>query len=322
MAKKQQIVIKKIIVQGGGHHGGGWKVALADFMTAMMAFFLVMWLLGQSDQTKKAISDYFSTPSMIEYNFQNFGAEVTIEKLFLDLINEPVKAVQSFMEPSTKSPNVLDMGSARVIATYMADKLTDTAKNVSISQDGFEFDIPDIYLFEKGTSTPKVKFVEIMDKLTAVTSGLKEADVRITSAIFIQLAPDQQAKTAERIAQERLMLIQNKVSASFESSSNNVIGATNVKDKQGNYDPEKLMGFIRISIKQQESKDPSKPRRKIETLFGAAKLENKQIINDAQLNKAKTGPAIGHDPNLMNPIDIEVNKLDRDSLPDIDSDQK
>ncbi|MEQ1723084.1 MAG: flagellar motor protein MotB, partial [Pseudobdellovibrio sp.] len=63
--KKQTIVIKKIIVQGGGHHGGSWKVALADFMTAMMAFFLVMWLLGQTDDTKKAVSDYFSTPSMI-----------------------------------------------------------------------------------------------------------------------------------------------------------------------------------------------------------------------------------------------------------------
>ncbi|WP_374031179.1 flagellar motor protein MotB [Bdellovibrio bacteriovorus] len=51
--KKQTIVIKKIIVSGGGHHGGSWKVALADFMTALMAFFLVMWLVGQSEETKK-----------------------------------------------------------------------------------------------------------------------------------------------------------------------------------------------------------------------------------------------------------------------------
>ena len=78
MAKeKSLIVIKKIIVSGGGHHGGSWKVALADFMTAMMAFFLVMWLLNQTEETKKAVSDYFSTPSIIEYNFQNFGAELT-----------------------------------------------------------------------------------------------------------------------------------------------------------------------------------------------------------------------------------------------------
>ena len=95
-SKKQIIVIKKIYVNGGGHHGGSWKVALADFMTALMAFFLVMWLLGQNEETKKAISDYFSTPSMIEYNYENYGAEVTIEKLFLDFVNEPTKAIQSF----------------------------------------------------------------------------------------------------------------------------------------------------------------------------------------------------------------------------------
>ena len=46
--KKQLIVIKKVYVQAAAHHGGSWKVALADFMTAMMAFFLVMWLISQS----------------------------------------------------------------------------------------------------------------------------------------------------------------------------------------------------------------------------------------------------------------------------------
>ncbi|NUN04377.1 MAG: chemotaxis protein MotB, partial [Bdellovibrio sp.] len=50
--KKPTIVIKKITVVAGGGHGGSWKVALADFMTALMAFFLVMWLLGQSEETK------------------------------------------------------------------------------------------------------------------------------------------------------------------------------------------------------------------------------------------------------------------------------
>ena len=87
--KKQLVVIKKIYVLPAAYHGGSWKVALADFMTALMAFFLVMWLIGQSEESKKTISDYFSTPSVIEYNFQNFGAELTLEKLFLDFVNEP-----------------------------------------------------------------------------------------------------------------------------------------------------------------------------------------------------------------------------------------
>ena len=49
----QSIVIKKIKKAGHGHHGGAWKVAYADFVTAMMAFFLVMWIVGMSDADKK-----------------------------------------------------------------------------------------------------------------------------------------------------------------------------------------------------------------------------------------------------------------------------
>jgi chemotaxis protein MotB len=65
MAEKstQPIVIKKV-VKGGGHHGGSWKVAYADFVTAMMAFFLLMWLLASANQEQKAaISEYFKNPS-------------------------------------------------------------------------------------------------------------------------------------------------------------------------------------------------------------------------------------------------------------------
>lgn len=311
MAKKQQIVIKKIYVQGGGHHGGSWKVALADFMTAMMAFFLVMWLMSQSDQTKKAISDYFSTPSVIEYNFQNFGAEITLEKLFLDFVNEPLKAMQTFMEPSTKSPNVLDMGSEKVVAAYMADRMTDIAKNVEISQDGFDFDIPDVYLFERGTSQPKVNFVDVMDKLTSITAGLKDAEIKITSALFIQLVADQTAKTADKVALERLALITNKVNASFDGTTNTVIGATNIKDKKGDYDPDRLMGFVRVSIRQKELTDGRK-RRKLETLFGDKKQSRLDLVPQ---DKQKAKPANGMDPNIINPVDIEVMKLDQEFNP-------
>jgi chemotaxis protein MotB len=61
-AGKKVVIVKKVIKGGGGHHGGSWKVAYADFVTAMMAFFMVMWILGMDDQTKKAIEGYFSSP--------------------------------------------------------------------------------------------------------------------------------------------------------------------------------------------------------------------------------------------------------------------
>ncbi len=59
---KKIVIVKKKVAGGGGHHGGSWKVAYADFVTAMMAFFMVMWILGMDDQTKSAIEGYFSNP--------------------------------------------------------------------------------------------------------------------------------------------------------------------------------------------------------------------------------------------------------------------
>ncbi|CAG0983617.1 Motility protein B [Rhodocyclaceae bacterium] len=60
---QQPIVVKKIKKGGGGAHGGAWKIAYADFVTAMMAFFLLMWLLGSTTKGDlKGIADYFQTP--------------------------------------------------------------------------------------------------------------------------------------------------------------------------------------------------------------------------------------------------------------------
>jgi chemotaxis protein MotB len=63
MANDSIIIKKKKVVGHGGHHGGSWKVAYADFVTAMMAFFMVMWIMGLSDDTQAAISGYFNDPS-------------------------------------------------------------------------------------------------------------------------------------------------------------------------------------------------------------------------------------------------------------------
>ena len=60
--KDQPIIIKKVVKGGHGHHGGAWKVAYADFVTAMMALFIVLWILGQDDSVKANIAHYFNDP--------------------------------------------------------------------------------------------------------------------------------------------------------------------------------------------------------------------------------------------------------------------
>ena len=62
MDRARPIIIKKKVVHGG-HHGGAWKVAYADFVTAMMALFIVLWLLSASKPVKEAVAGYFQDPS-------------------------------------------------------------------------------------------------------------------------------------------------------------------------------------------------------------------------------------------------------------------
>jgi chemotaxis protein MotB len=75
------IIVKKIKKGGGGHHGGAWKIAYADFVTAMMAFFLLMWLLGSTSKAQKeGISEYFKTPLKQVLMGPSMGASDTIIK--------------------------------------------------------------------------------------------------------------------------------------------------------------------------------------------------------------------------------------------------
>ena len=69
------IIVKKVIEEAhGGHHGGAWKVAYADFVTAMMAFFLLMWLLGATtEKQRKALADYFA-PTIVKTKQESAGS--------------------------------------------------------------------------------------------------------------------------------------------------------------------------------------------------------------------------------------------------------
>lgn len=74
-ANPAPIIVRKVTVVAGGHHGGAWKVAYADFVTAMMAFFLLLWLLGATEEKqRKGIADYFS-PTLVKLRQQSAGSE-------------------------------------------------------------------------------------------------------------------------------------------------------------------------------------------------------------------------------------------------------
>lgn len=92
-----KVIYKKIYIEGhGGHHGGAWKVAYADFVTAMMAFFLLLWLLGATDEKqRKGIADYFS-PTLVQMREKSAGANGLFGGAsIVDKDNYPHRAAQT-----------------------------------------------------------------------------------------------------------------------------------------------------------------------------------------------------------------------------------
>ncbi len=90
------IIVKKITVVEGGHHGGAWKVAYADFVTAMMAFFLLLWLLGATtEKQRKGIADYF-TPTLVKLRQESAGSNGMLGgSSITDVDNYPNRAGQT-----------------------------------------------------------------------------------------------------------------------------------------------------------------------------------------------------------------------------------
>lgn len=290
MAEKSSVVIKKITVVNAGAHGGAWKVAFADFMTALMAFFLVMWLLQSSEEVKASVAEYFSTPSVIEYNFSNYGAELTLEKLFLDLVNEPLKVFMDFVTPADKTPNLMDMGHKKIVLHHLADQLSDVATNVQVNSDVIEFEVLDHYLFESGTANPAAQFVSIMEKVKGITTGLEDSDVDIESKLFYESVANRSPRTAKYVAQARADLLTREIRASLEHETVDVhghiiTGKVRQMPKRG-----RPPGKIKFIIRQKPFNSEGKKTRKLEEVFGSSEENDdiyKSFVDQLSRRRAK-----------------------------------
>jgi chemotaxis protein MotB len=96
---EEPIIIIKKVKGHGGHHGGAWKVAYADFVTAMMALFIVLWLLSASEQTKKAIGGYFQDPSgngkLAGTTQAGVGEAMQVTEMDLNALKEKIEKAMS-----------------------------------------------------------------------------------------------------------------------------------------------------------------------------------------------------------------------------------
>ncbi|HEX5581680.1 MAG TPA: flagellar motor protein MotB [Gemmatimonadaceae bacterium] len=141
--KRPVVVIRKKKVVGGGHHGGSWKVAYADFVTAMMAFFLVMWIVGMDDQTKQAIEGYFSNPVGYKKGYSagasplsSGNSPATVRKPPLRLV---IRAYEQkvFAQVSQRLESRLDSAQAALgFSTHVEVALTEQGLRIELIEGG------------------------------------------------------------------------------------------------------------------------------------------------------------------------------------------
>jgi chemotaxis protein MotB len=119
------IIVKKIIADAhGGHHGGAWKVAYADFVTAMMAFFLLLWILGATtEKQRKGIADYFA-PTLVEMKLKSAGSNGVLGgDSVVAKDNYPHKAAQTGSKSLTIPKDATGGASEAAVAERMRDRV-------------------------------------------------------------------------------------------------------------------------------------------------------------------------------------------------------
>jgi chemotaxis protein MotB len=171
------IIVKKVKAAHAAHHGGAWKVAYADFVTAMMAFFLVMWILGLSQDTRKAIAAYFNDPAGM-MKAKAGGKIPTLET----------------MDSSTGKPSIMPSKAALVKAKQEKDQLKQTEKeirsmiasdsrfkslqkfvDITVSREGLRIELLEAHeslFFQTGSAKLQPKTVELLAKIGGKLSAL------------------------------------------------------------------------------------------------------------------------------------------------------
>ena len=187
------IIKRKKVVQGGGHHGGAWKVAYADFVTAMMAFFLLMWLLNATtEKQRKGISDYFNPTIPVNrisgggdgaFGGDSVFSEDTMAHTGTGAMDRKTAAAANAQASDSSGNGTAGVGKAQSeledvekallarggesntmerLLRHVVTKVTDEGLVIEI------FDLPEAPLFKDGTAEPLPVTLAIADLLAEV----------------------------------------------------------------------------------------------------------------------------------------------------------
>lgn len=201
--KEEPIIIKKVKGHGGhGHHGGSWKVAYADFVTAMMAFFIVMWILGQSEEVKQQVTAYFEDPGAFSF--------VTGKRTIpIDLELKPSGKGDGENNNKGKEENVpwfvFDQKSKDTIINEAAKQLKENAMQDSIEAAKRVEEIGDKLkkMFKKEMlEKPELKEILSSIKIQITKEGLRIELIESKQALFFEVGSANLSQKAKEVLRE------------------------------------------------------------------------------------------------------------------------
>ncbi len=187
------IIKRKKVVAGDGHHGGAWKVAYADFVTAMMAFFMLMWLLNATtEKQRKGIADYFA-PTIPINRVSGGGADALSGD---SVMTETKLAANGDVEKATDG--AVDDGAAEAAAFAMIEEILNGSGGESrvadellahivtkVTDEGLIvelFALPGAPLFELGTAEPTRLLTDLSEMIAEVFNFVRN-DISITGHV-------------------------------------------------------------------------------------------------------------------------------------------
>jgi chemotaxis protein MotB len=152
MHSQQIVIVRRKKASHGAHHGGAWKVAYADFVTAMMALFIVLWLLSSSEQVQKAVGGYFTDPKGHGKEIGNGLRGAGSESLVIH--KDDMKKLKEKLEQAVK-----DTGSLEKIKDHIVITVTGEGLRVELIEDDKGM------FFESGSPAPTAFGKELLQTL-------------------------------------------------------------------------------------------------------------------------------------------------------------
>ena len=175
-AREQPIIIIKKKIYAHGHHGGAWKVAFADFMTAMFAMFLVLWLVNQSSDVKSAIAGYFQDPLGRANEFGSSilpgeGAQTQSPRIMspsqtIDLRRDRLQALAE-----TIRQEIREVPALAALAEHVEIEITQEGLRIQLLEDSTGV------FFQSGSAVPKPAGAAVLEFLGKQLGGLPNAVV-------------------------------------------------------------------------------------------------------------------------------------------------